>query len=202
MIRRCLSAACLALLCLPSLAAAPVEKIQALLAKPDVLCGRFEQTKHLAGLKKPLLSSGRFCVVPRKGVLWRTLQPFPNTLRMTRDEIVQTEGERVAMRLDARQEPAVRMINSVLFSLLAGDMMQLETLFDIDGAVRGNSWQVVLKPRDTMLAKAIAGVSMEGDAYLRNMTISEPGGDRSSIRFVGLVSGVEALTAEEGRLLE
>jgi hypothetical protein len=202
MIRRCLSAACLALLCLPSLAAAPVEKIQALLAKPDVLCGRFEQTKHLAGLKKPLLSSGRFCIAPRKGVLWRTLQPFPSTLRMTRDEIVQTEGERVAMRLDARQEPAVRMINSVLFSLLAGDMMQLETLFDIDGAVRGNSWQVVLKPRDTMLAKAIAGVSMEGDAYLRNMTISEPGGDRSSIRFVGLVSGVEALTAEEGRLLE
>jgi hypothetical protein len=202
MIRRCLSAACLALVCLPLLAAAPVEKIQALLAKPEVLCGRFEQTKYLAGLKKPLLSSGRFCVAPKKGVLWRTLQPFPNTLRMTRDEIVQTEGERVAMRLDARQEPAVRMINGVLFSLLAGDLLQLETLFSVDGAVRGNGWQVALKPRDATLAKVITGIGLEGDAYLRNITISEPGGDRSSIRFADLVTGAEALNAEEGKLLE
>ena len=66
-------------------AAAPVAKIQSMLAKPDVLCGRFDQTKQLAGMKKPLLSHGRFCVVKGKGVLWRTLKPFPNTLRLTRD---------------------------------------------------------------------------------------------------------------------
>ena len=29
------------------------------------------------------------------------------------------------MRLDAKQEPTVRMINSVLFALLAGDLDQL-----------------------------------------------------------------------------
>jgi hypothetical protein len=139
-------------------------------------------------------------VVPGKGVLWRTLQPFPNTLRMTRDEIVQTEGERLAMRLDARQEPAVRMINGVLFSLLAGDLLQLETLFAVDGAVRGNGWQVALKPRDATLAKAITGIGMEGDAHLRSITISEPGGDRSSIRFADLVTGAEALNAEEGAM--
>jgi hypothetical protein len=37
-------------------AAAPVAKIQAMLAKPSVLCGRFDQTKQLAGMKKPLAS--------------------------------------------------------------------------------------------------------------------------------------------------
>src|SRR4030095_2655606 len=91
-----------------------------MLAGPKVLCGRFDQKKQLAGLKKPLASNGRFCVVADKGVLWRILEPCPNTVRLTRDEIVQLQGDRVAMRLDAKQEPAVRMINSVFFDLLAG----------------------------------------------------------------------------------
>jgi outer membrane lipoprotein-sorting protein len=121
-------------------AAAPVNKIQAMLAKPEQLCGRFEQSKQLAGMKKPLASSGRFCVVAGKGVLWRTLKPFPNTLRLSRDEIVQLQGERVAMRMEASREPTVRMINGVLFSLLSGDLGQLDTLFDVDGTAADGSW--------------------------------------------------------------
>src|SRR5690242_16998216 len=116
-------AAALAVLAL--LGAAPAEKIQSMLARPQVLCGRFDQQKQLVGLKKPVVSNGRFCVVADKGVLWRTLQPFPNTLKITRDEIIQLNGERVAVRMDARQEPAVRMINSVLFALLGGDLEPL-----------------------------------------------------------------------------
>ena len=154
-------------------AAAPVAEIQSMLAKPKVLCGRFDQRKQLAGLKKPLASNGRFCVVADKGVLWRTLQPFPNTLRLTRDEIVQLQGERVAMRLDAKQEPAVRMINSVLFALLAGDLGQIEKLFEVDGAIHDNSWSVTLKAREPALAKAISSIALDGGAYVKNITISE-----------------------------
>ena len=108
------------------LGAAPVaKKIQTMLAKPKVLCGRFDQSKQLVGLKKPLSSNGRFCVVADKGVLWRTLQPFPNSLKLTRDEIIQLRGEQVALRLDAKQEPTVRMINSVLFALLALSLIHI-----------------------------------------------------------------------------
>ena len=131
-------AACILILLnlgLPRAGASQVEKIQELLAKPKILCGRFDQTKALVGLKKPLLSNGRFCVVADKGVLWRNLQPFPNTVRLTRDEIVQMQGERVTMRLNAKQEPTVRLMNSVLFSLLAGDLGQLEKLFAVEGKV-------------------------------------------------------------------
>ena len=58
-----------------------IVKIQAMLAKPSVLCGRFDQTKQLIGMKKLLASNGRFCVVTGKGIIWRTLQPFPNGLK-------------------------------------------------------------------------------------------------------------------------
>ncbi len=190
----------MALLCAAANAAAPISRIQAMLAKPEQLCGRFDQNKHLAGMKKPLTSSGRFCVVAGKGVLWRTLKPFPNTLRLTRDEIVHFQGERVAMRLDAQQEPTVRMINSVLFSLLAGDLGQLETLFEVDGSADASSWKVALKARSPALAKAIGAIALDGGAYVRNIVIDEAGGDRTEIVFSDIKTGAGAVTAEEAAL--
>lgn len=194
--KRIFAGACLALLFTAAHAAAPVARIQAMLVKPNQLCGRFDQTKHLAGMKKPLASNGRFCVVAGKGILWRTLKPFPNTMRVTRDEIVNYQGDRVAMRLDAQQEPTVRMINGVLFSLLGGDLGQLESLFEVDGAV-DKQWKVTLKARSPALAKAIGTISLDGDAYVRHIQILEASGDKTEIAFSDIRTGPEALTPDE-----
>ena len=184
----------------PAQAAAPVAKIQAMLAKPPIMCGRFDQTKQLAGMKKPLASNGRFCVVAGKGVLWRTLQPFPSTLRLTRDEIVNYQGDRVAMRLDAKTEPTVRMINNVLFSLLSGDLGQLESLFEVDGTVDATSWNVALKARQAALEKAVGTIKLDGGAYVKNIVMSEAGGDKTSIVFSAIQTGEAAMTKEEAAL--
>ncbi len=181
-------------------ASVPVDKIQSMLAKPNILCGHFEQSKQLSGIKRPLISSGRFCVVGGKGVLWRTLQPFPNTLRLTRDEIVHYQGDRVAMRLDASHEPTVRIINSVLFSLLAGDLAQLETLFEVNGAIDGSGWQVALKAREPALAKAIGSITLNGGAYVQNINIKEASGDHTAIVFSKIQTGNTAMLAEEATL--
>ena len=182
-------------------AAAPIAQIQALLAKPEQLCGRFDQTKHLAGMKKPLASHGRFCVVAGKGVLWRTLKPFPSTLRLKRDEIVQLQGERVAMRLEASQEPTVRMINGVLFSLLAGDLGQLDSLFEVDGSVSGQTWKVALKARNAALARAVGAIRLEGGAYVRSIQMNEDSGDRTEIAFSEIKTGPGAIAPEEAAQL-
>jgi hypothetical protein len=171
--------------------------IQAMLAKPKQLCGSFEQTKHLSGLKKPLIARGRFCVVADKGVLWRTLTPFPSTLRLTRNEIVQFQGERVAMRLDAKQEPTVRVINGVLFSLLSGDLAQLEQLFEVDAKLDGNSWRVALKGREAALAKVLGAISLEGSAFVKQIHIVEASGDKTIIVFSDIKTGEGVLLPEE-----
>src|SRR5471032_1088494 len=194
----------LAVCCLTAMAplhaAAPVAKIEAMLARPQQLCGRFDQSKQLAGMKKALSSNGRFCVVAGKGVLWRTLQPFPNTLRLTRDEIVHFQGDRVAMRLDAKTEPTVRMINNVLFSLLSGDLGQLETLFEVDGTVDASNWNVVLKPRQAGLEKAIGIIKLDGGAYVKTIVMGDAGGDRTTIVFSAIQAGDAAMTKEEAAL--
>ena len=182
------------------MSAAPIGEIEALLARPKILCGRFDQTKQLVGLKKPLASNGRFCVVAEKGVLWRSLQPFPSMLKLTRDEILQLEGDRVALRLDAKQEPAVRMINSVLFAALAGDFERLKNIFDIEGAVQNGAWSVTLKARSAALAKAIGTIALEGGAYVRNVMIVEASGDRTKIVFSDIRSGDGAMSADEAAL--
>ena len=190
----------LALSCAAAQAGAPIAKIQAMLAKPALMCGRFDQSKQLTGMKKPLASQGRFCVVAGKGVMWRTIKPFPNTLRLTRDEIVAFQGDRVSMRLDARQEPTVRMINSVLFSLLSGELGSLETLFEVDGAADANSWKVALKARQPALAKAIGAIALEGAAFVKTIRIDEAGGDHTSIVFSDIKTGEGAISADEAAL--
>jgi Outer membrane lipoprotein carrier protein LolA len=181
-------------------AASPAAKIQSMLAKPKVLCGRFDQTKQLVGLKNPVKSSGRFCVVTDKGVLWRTERPFANLIKLTRDEIVQLEGERVAVRFEAKKEPAVRMINSVLFALLAGDLGELDKLFEIDGKVNDQTWSATLKARAPTLNKAIGAIRLEGAEYVKNVVIDESGGDRTSIVFSAIQTGDGAMTMDEAAL--
>jgi hypothetical protein len=117
-------------------------------------------------------------------------------MRVTRNEIVNYQGDRVAMRLDAQQEPTVRMINGVLFSLLGGDLAQLDSLFDVEGAV-DKQWKVTLKARSPALAKAIGTISLDGDAYVRNIHIHEASGDKTDIVFSDIRTGAGALTAEE-----
>jgi hypothetical protein len=180
--------------------ASPAERIQSLLAKPKVLCGRFDQSKQLVGLKRPVTSNGRFCVMADKGVLWRSLQPFSNTLKLTRDEILEMRGERITQRLDARREPAVRMINNVLFALFAGDLAQLEKLFDIQGEVQEKDWSVTLKPREPALARAIGVIALEGGVYVKTITISEASGDITRISFSAIQTGEGAISAEEAAL--
>lgn len=177
-----------------------VSQIQTMLAKPTTLCGRFEQTKQLSGMKKPLLSNGRFCVVNGKGVVWRTLQPFPSVLRLTRDEIVNYQGDKVAMRLDARQEPTVRMINSVLFSLLSGDLGQLDSLFVVDGKATASSWHVALTAKQPGLAKAIGAISLDGGTYVNTIHMDEASGDHTTIVFSAIQTGDKAMQAEEAAL--
>lgn len=181
-------------------AAAPIAEIQSMLSRPDILCGRFDQTRQLTGMRKPLASNGRFCVVAGKGVLWRTVQPFPSTLRLTRDEIVHFQGGRVAMRLDARQEPTVRGINSVLFALLAGDLSQLDSLFVVEGSADAGRWQVALTAREPALAKAIGAITLDGAASVQHITLVDGSGDQTRIVFSAIQTGAGALQADEAAL--
>jgi hypothetical protein len=171
-----------AALAAPGLAQAVRERLQ----QPEWLRGDFTQTKTVPGFAKPLVSRGDFVLARGRGVLWRTLKPFASELRLTRDEIRATQGGQTSMRLDAAREPAVRVINTLMFSLLNGDVSGLAELFELSGSTRGAGWQLSLAPRPSALRQVLQRVELEGDAFVRRIQLFEANGDQSLIQLANL----------------
>ena len=94
----------------------------------------------------------------------------------------------------------MRIINRVMFTLLAGNLGEVEKLFEIEGSIDHNSWHVTLNARDPGLAKAVGKIALEGREYVKSVTIDHASGDRTSIVFSALQSGPSAMTADEAAL--
>lgn len=175
-----------------------VQEIRQRMADEPVLRGAFEQRKSIRGFRNPLLSRGEFVVARQRGVLWRTREPFPSTLVVTRERVLSRNADgTVARRLQASEEPAVRAISETLFALMAADLVTLAQRFQIDGELGpGGSWRLVLLPRDPALARWLQRVELEGDRYLRGVRLNELTGDQTHIRLSGH-AGAAALSAQE-----
>ncbi len=176
-------------------------KIQAMLAKPAVVCGRFEQSKTLVGLRRPVKSSGRFCIALEKGVLWTTLLPFPSSLLLTKDEIVESRDGQVTKRLSAHEEPVVGIINDLLLSLLQGDLQRLTGGFAIRSTIDARGWSATLVPNEGGMKRIITGIDIDGGELVHEITIHESSGDRTDIAFSGIAMGPSALLPDEARQL-
>ncbi len=193
----------------PATPAAPAADTAALaaaigsrLAQPAVLRGRFEQTKQVAGFSRPLRSSGDFLVARDHGVLWHTREPFAGELKLTREAIVATKDGETAFRLSADEEPTVRVINGLMFSLLNGEVARLAEHFTVDGQAGDAGWELALKPRQPGLAKLLSGVNLQGDRHVRRIVLDEANGDRTEIVFSDQRDTPPALTADEAARFE
>ena len=89
------------------------------------------------------------------------------------------------MRLDAAREPAVRLINTLMFALLNGDVSGLADVFELSGATRGASWQLSLAPKPGPLQQVLKKVELEGDGFVRRIQLFEANGDESLIQLTG-----------------
>jgi hypothetical protein len=167
------------------------------LAPEPVVRGAFEQRKTIKGFRNPLVSSGDFVVARQRGVIWRTLAPFPSSLVITRDRLLARQGDgAVARRLSASEEPAVRGISETLFGVMAADLSVLVQRFDISGDSGRDGWRLALQPRDAGLARWIQRVELEGDRFLQAVRMQEAGGDLTAIKLSRHGAGA-TLAAEE-----
>ena len=204
MMRSVAVAAALVLLAAPGAAQRPgtIAQVQKLLDTSRVFCGRFEQAKTLVGVRQPVRSEGRFCVAAGKGILWRTLHPFASSLLVTPEAITEMRNGEVSRRLSAADEPGVRMIDDLLFSLLGGDLSRLEASFDVTAQVADAEWSARLVPRASGMRAALAGIDLHGGAFVRRIVLREAGGDVTTIGFSAIAVGASAMQPEEAHLLE
>ena len=187
-------------LLVPALASAQEDALSAIqqrLRTAPLLRGGFEQEKSLAGFAKPLKSQGDYLLLRGKGVIWRTRLPFASQLVLTREAIQQDGG----FRLDAKQEPSVRLINALMLSMLDGDLAALQSQFQLQAQLIGQQgWRAQAVPKTATLAKLFSRIELEGDIQLRRILLLESAGDQTLIRF-GEQRREPAPSADEARLL-
>ncbi|KGM54217.1 hypothetical protein N800_04840 [Lysobacter daejeonensis GH1-9] len=176
-------------------------EVQRRIAQVPVLRGEFAQEKRLQGFRNPLKSQGRFLIARERGVLWSTLKPFPSDVVLTRDRILTRQADgRSRVEADARQQPALRSVNAMMFALMSGDVQALTARFSVQPTLLANgAWRLVLTPKPGAMAQAFQRVTLEGDRYVRSVDIEEPSGDRTQLRFTGMVDLPARLTADEAR---
>ncbi|MDR7378231.1 outer membrane lipoprotein-sorting protein [Rhodoferax ferrireducens] len=167
----------------------------------ELLRGEFEQSKTLKGFKKPLVSRGQFLVARGKGVQWLTREPFASTLVVTEERLVARQADgRISAQLNTRDEPGLRVVNSVMFALLRGDVAALSVRFSVDGELLGkDAWRLRLVPREAALLQVFTQVDIDGDQFVRSIKMAEVQGDSTVIRFTAMVPGVALSRDEEVR---
>lgn len=182
-------------------AADDLSLVQQRVAKVEVLRGGFEQDKRIAGFKNPLRSQGRFLVARGKGVVWTTLKPFPSEVVITGDRILSRQRDGSSrVEVDAREQPALRSVNAMMFALVSGDVAALSARFNTQVQAKpGNAWTLSLTPKSAALAKAFTRIVLDGDSYVREVVIEEANGDRTHLRFVDLSQAPVTLSADEAR---
>jgi hypothetical protein len=186
-----------ALLLCASLAAGPMDlsvAVRSQLVDAPSIRGAFEQEKRVKGFKRPFVSRGDFVVAKGRGVRWHTKTPFESVLTVRRDDISSRQGDTEVFRLDAAKEPTVRVVNTVLFSLLAGDLTVLERHFEVKGDAGPNGWTLELVPKSDGLKKVLSHITMSGDRFVRRLELSEASQDVTVIR----IESPEASSSDAG----
>ena len=132
--------------------------------------------------------------------MWRTLTPFASTLVVTRDSVIARQADgRIARRLSAGEEPAVRAVSETLFGVMAADLSVLAQRFEISGDAGRDGWHLALQPRDAALARWITRMELEGDRYLTAVRMQEASGDATAIRLAHHSAGTTLAADEEAQ---
>jgi hypothetical protein len=169
------------------------------LANARVVRGKFVQRRYLAGLAKPLESSGSFVFAREAGIEWHTEKPFDSQFLLTETRITQRDQGGVSLEIQAVDQPALAVVARVFFALFALDVDSLSHDFELYGQGGEAGWQLGLKPRAEALGSMFRQALVEGSGAVHRVTLEDGNGDRSEIEFQGVIFDKRGLTPDERR---
>lgn len=172
------------------------------LAKTPVLRGTFVQRKFLNGIPKPLKSSGSYVISRDQGIWWHTQLPFDSDFILTSNSMVQLDDGKVAARLNAEQQPGLRVVGDVFFSIFSLDPSALAGNFELFGQ-RGerDAWTMGLRPRSGAMRNVMSETVITGAVRVDKVEFWDSHADRTEIT-LSSSANVAPLTTEEAALFK
>jgi outer membrane lipoprotein-sorting protein len=147
------------------------------LAEHPFIKGTFEQEKTLNRRGRSIKSSGAFIIASQQGMVWDTAKPFPSTLTLGKDYLIQSKQGGQKTLMSARgNETFIRMAD-VLSSVFTGNSQKLLDNFEVNYIGNSASWEIGLSPRDKAIGSFAEKIIMKGDAVIRSIQINEQTGD-------------------------
>jgi hypothetical protein len=156
------------------------------LAEHPVIRGNFEQEKTLSRLNRTLKSSGNFIIAAGLGMVWDTVKPFPSTLTLGKDYIIQSRSGEQKTVLSAQGNETFLRMAEVISAIFSGNSRRLMDNFNIfyspgvGGIVDAGAdyeWELGLIPKDAALGVFAEKIIMKGSAAIKSILIYERSGD-------------------------
>ena len=150
------------------------------LAEKPIVKGNFEQEKHLNRLNRSLLSSGNFIIATKKGMVWETLKPFPSTMIMGNDFIMQLRPDGRKSVLSAQGNETFTQMADVISMVFSGQSQGLLKNFEVYFSGSVSNWNMGLLPKNSVFATFILKITMGGGSAIGSIRLFEPGGDTTT----------------------
>ena len=156
-----------------------IERLMQALARVNVGRADFVETKTIAMLEKPVVSSGQLFYVAPDKLEKRTLKPRPESMIVEGNTLVIERG-RQNMTLQVNSAPELAGFVNSIRGTLAGDRKALERSFALSLEGPPQRWLLTLKPLDTRMAAAVTSIRIAGALDdVRSVEILQADGDRS-----------------------
>ena len=152
------------------------------LAEHPFIRGNFEQEKTLSRLNRSLKSSGNFIITADQGMVWDTVKPFPSTLALGRDYIIQSRPGGQKTVLSAQGNETFLRMAEVISTVFSGNAQGLLDNFAVYYSGSATEWELGLSPLDKAINSFAERIVMKGDAAIRSIHLYEQNGD--SIQYI------------------
>jgi hypothetical protein len=162
------------------LAASPCEMEELVfLANDETLHYEFIQTKNIAALSQPLVSTGVLGLSAERELVWQTLKPLKSTL------VIGVDGLRQFNRSDqlvnAADNPIAAELAQVFLSMLSGNAEALDQAFTQTLTCEDANWHLSLVPKDDELGNILESLTMSGAGRIEKISFRETRGDYTEI---------------------
>lgn len=151
-----------------------LESVCKSLAAHQNTTGDFTQIKTLQTNGRKLTSTGKF-IFSKEGILWQTEKPFPSSLILTKDAMVQIAANGKKSVMSGKDNQIFANISETLNSVFSGNVDTLKKNFECELVQEpNNSWKILLTPKDSTIASVMKFMVLAGaGADLSSLEMSE-----------------------------
>ena len=151
-----------------------LESVCKSLASHPNTTGDFTQIKTLQTNGRKLTSTGKF-IFSTTGILWQTEKPFPSSLILTKDAMVQIAANGKKSVMSGKDNQIFANISETLSSVFSGNVDALKKNFECELIQEtNNSWKILLTPKDSTIASVMQSMVLAGSgADLSSLEMSE-----------------------------